>query len=71
VAAVGDDAIVAAAVLAVCAAAVLIRTLRDGAAAMGTIARSFTSATTITTPATDPVVAPEKSREPDVTPALR
>jgi O-antigen biosynthesis protein len=66
----GDDAIVAAAVLAVCAMAVLIRTLRDAAAATGTIARALT-ATTITTPARDPVVAPEKSREPDVTPALR
>ena len=66
-----DDAIVVAAVLAVCAAAVLIRTLRDAAAAMGTIARELTSTTTITTPATDLVVAPENSGEPDVTPALR
>ena len=70
VAAAADDAIVAAAVLAVCAAGLPIRMLRDGAAATGTIARALT-ATTLTTPATDPVVAPEKSSEPDVTPALR
>jgi hypothetical protein len=70
VAAATDGAIVAAAVLAVCAAGLLIRALRDAAAATGAIARALT-ATTVTTPAMDPVVAPERSREPDVTPALR
>ena len=70
VAAASDHAIAAAAALAVCGAGLLIRVLRDGAAATGTIASAL-AATTESLPATE-LVEPQGSKEPDVAePALR
>jgi hypothetical protein len=64
VAAARDDAIAAAAVLAVCGAGLLIRMVRDGAAATGSIAHAL-APTTESLPATE-LVAPSGSKEPDV-----
>jgi hypothetical protein len=73
VAAARDGAIAAAAVIAACGAGLMIRTLRDAAAATGTIADALAAAATSTEPAAAtstqppaPIVVTEGSKEPDV-----